>query len=71
MLERIAIYFIEVYQKYLRAVLPCSCRFLPTCSEYAKQAILKYGFGKGVLLASARLLRCHPFSGEAGNDPLL
>ena len=71
MLERITINFIEVYQKYLRMVLPYSCRFLPTCSEYAKQAILKHGFFKGMLLASARLLQCHPFSGKAGNDPLL
>jgi len=46
------------------------CRFSPTCSEYAYQAINKYGLVNGVLLALKRLLRCHPFS-PGGHDPLI
>lgn len=45
------------------------CRFTPTCSEYATEAIEKYGVGKGIWLALKRVLRCHPFS-KGGSDPL-
>jgi putative membrane protein insertion efficiency factor len=57
------------YQRYLSILKPSCCRFVPTCSEYAIQAVTKYGLLKGVLLALRRLLRCHPFS-AAGEDPL-
>jgi len=70
MLRIIALHFINAYQGYIRMILPSSCRFTPSCSEYAKQAILKYGFLKGGLRVSKRLLLCHPFSGRAGFDPL-
>jgi len=71
MLKSIAISTLNTYQKYVRIVLPESCRFYPSCSEYAKQALLKYGFLKGVVKGLARILRCHPFSGKSGYDPLL
>lgn len=45
------------------------CVFTPTCSEYTRQAIEKYGFFKGSFLGFKRILRCHPFS-KGGNDPL-
>lgn len=45
------------------------CKFYPTCSEYTKQAIEKYGAGKGLILGIGRILRCHPFS-KGGYDPL-
>lgn len=45
------------------------CRFTPTCSEYAKQAITKYGVLKGIFLSIKRILKCHPF-GKYGYDPL-
>ena len=45
------------------------CRFTPTCSEYAKQAISKYGVLKGLFLSIKRILKCHPF-GKYGYDPL-
>ncbi|MCK9430745.1 MAG: membrane protein insertion efficiency factor YidD [Candidatus Omnitrophica bacterium] len=61
---------IAVYQKYVRPAMPVSCRFEPSCSEYAKQAILKYGLIKGVCKGLTRILRCHPFSGRSGYDPL-
>jgi len=62
---------IAVYQKYIRPVLPVTCRFEPSCSEYAKQAILKYGIIKGVFKGLTRIFRCHPFSGRSGYDPLV
>jgi len=71
MLARIALSFLGVYQKYIRSALPTSCRFFPSCSEYAKLAITKYGFFKGMCLALKRIGFCHPFSGKSGHDPLL
>ncbi|MFA4854788.1 MAG: membrane protein insertion efficiency factor YidD [Candidatus Omnitrophota bacterium] len=62
---------ITAYQKYIRPVLPATCRFEPGCSEYTKQAILKYGIIKGVLKGLTRIFRCHPFSGRSGYDPLV
>jgi hypothetical protein len=71
MLAKITLKLIKVYQGYIRRILASSCRFEPSCSEYAKLAIVKYGFFKGMLKASRRLLACHPFSGKAGYDPLI
>jgi hypothetical protein len=71
MLKAVAVKLINIYQRYLRQALPCSCRFSPCCSEYAKLAILKYGFSRGALKAAKRLLLCHPFSKKAGYDPLV
>lgn len=71
MLPRIAISLLNVYQRYIRTTLPSFCRFSPSCSEYAKQAILRHGFFKGGLKAIKRLILCHPFSGKAGYDPLV
>ena len=69
---------IRFYQKYLRIsnaftralfLTDASCRFLPTCSEYAYEAIEKYGILRGVSLAVLRILHCHPFS-KGGYDPV-
>ncbi|MDP2043541.1 MAG: membrane protein insertion efficiency factor YidD [Candidatus Omnitrophota bacterium] len=62
---------ITFYQKYIRPVLPKTCCFEPSCSEYARQAILKHGFIKGVFKGLTRISRCHPFSGRSGYDPLV
>ena len=62
---------ILAYQKFLRPLLPPSCRFYPSCSEYALQAIEKYGIFKGSLKALKRVLKCHPLSGHSGYDPLI
>jgi putative membrane protein insertion efficiency factor len=70
MLEAISVSLIKFYQDYIRALLPRSCGFVPSCSEYAKQAILKYGFFKGGIKALKRILRCHPYSVKALYDPL-
>jgi len=71
MFKTISVSLIKFYQDYIRRTLPASCRFTPSCSEYAKDAILKYGFSKGGFRAVKRLLSCHPFSGKASYDPLI
>jgi uncharacterized protein len=71
MLKRFAIAILAGYQKVVRYLFPCSCRFVPSCSEYAKLAISKYGFFNGSFKAARRILRCHPLSGKSGFDPLL
>lgn len=70
MLKRTALFFLEVYQKYFRKALPQSCRFMPSCSEYTKLAIEKFGFLKGLAKGVRRISTCHPFSGRFGYDPL-
>lgn len=60
---------IRFYQLVISPLTPPSCRFTPTCSEYARQAILKHGPFKGLYLAVRRLLRCHPWGGS-GYDPV-
>ena len=60
---------IRFYQIAISPLLGPSCRFTPTCSEYARQAILKHGPLKGLYLAVRRLLRCHPWGGS-GYDPV-
>ena len=60
---------IEFYQKYISPGLGNHCKFYPTCSEYTKQAIKKYGTLKGTILGIYRFLRCNPFS-KGGYDPL-
>ena len=60
---------IKVYQKYLSPMLGPSCRFHPTCSEYALQAIEFYGVFRGGFLAIKRILKCNPWGGS-GFDPL-
>ena len=57
------------YQKDISPYTPPSCRFTPTCSEYARQALLKHGPVKGLWLAIRRILRCHPWGGS-GYDPV-
>lgn len=68
MLKKICLKLIELYQKISRFT-PASCRFTPTCSEYTKQAIEKYGLIKGIWLGVKRVCKCHPFH-PGGYDPL-
>ncbi len=60
---------IRFYQAFISPLLGPSCRFTPTCSEYAKQAIIKHGPIKGLGLAIWRILRCNPWGGS-GYDPV-
>ena len=57
------------YQKMITPYTPPSCRFTPTCSEYARQALIKHGPSKGLWLAIKRISRCHPWGGS-GYDPV-
>ncbi len=59
----------RIYQYTLGAVLPDSCRFSPTCSQYFIQAVRKHGAIKGAWLGTRRILRCHPYGGS-GHDPV-
>lgn len=68
-MREIAIYLLRGYKLLISPLLPPSCRFTPTCSVYAAEAIGKYGFFKGAVLGLRRLLRCHPFA-SGGYDPV-
>ena len=60
---------LRFYQRQISPLSPPRCRYVPTCSEYAVQAVEKYGAVKGGWLAARRLLRCHPFR-KGGYDPV-
>ena len=66
---RLALAGIKGYQILIRPLLTGSCRYLPTCSEYAAEAIVTYGALRGSWMGLKRVLRCHPFGG-AGLDPV-
>jgi putative membrane protein insertion efficiency factor len=65
----ILIFLIKTYQKIISPILGPRCRFYPTCSNYAIEAIIKHGVIKGGALALKRLLKCHPFN-KGGYDPI-
>lgn len=69
-MKRILMGLIRFYQKYISPGLPARCRFYPTCSQYALEAIGKYGALKGGWLALRRFLRCHPFYKGSNYDPV-
>ena len=69
-MKRIFLTLIRFYQKYISPAFPARCRFRPTCSRYAYEAITKYGALKGGWLALKRLLRCHPFYKGSWYDPV-
>lgn len=70
-LKKLAIFLIKIY-KYCFSLLlgQYKCRFHPTCSNYAIEAIEKKGLLKGIFLGILRILKCHPFSKKSGYDPL-
>jgi hypothetical protein len=67
--QRAALAVLQVYRRLVSPLLPFACRFIPTCSEYAEQAIRRYGLRRGAWLAIRRLASCHPFH-KSGFDPL-
>lgn len=69
MFKRLLILPIRFYQRFISPMLPPACRFTPTCSQYAVEAIQKHGALKGLHLAIRRILRCHPWGGS-GYDPV-
>ena len=68
-MTRLAILLIRAYQVSVGPWLPSGCRFQPSCSQYALDALERYGFTRGVWLTARRLGRCHPFT-PAGYDPV-
>ena len=59
-MKRLIIGCLLWYKRFLSPLLPRSCRFSPTCSEYARVVVLKYGVWRGLYLGAGRVLRCHP-----------
>jgi putative membrane protein insertion efficiency factor len=68
-MKALALGAIRAYQLLLSPLLPPSCRFTPTCSEYTRQAIERYGFRRGAYMGVRRILRCNPFH-AGGYDPV-
>lgn len=66
--RRLLVAFVRVYQGVVSPWLGASCRFTPTCSAYAVEALTRYGALRGTVLATWRILRCNPFGGH-GHDP--
>ncbi|MDP8201245.1 MAG: membrane protein insertion efficiency factor YidD [Candidatus Tenebribacter burtonii] len=67
--NKVTLLIITFYRRYISVVLPPSCRFTPTCSQYSYQAFSKYSFLKALKLSILRILKCHPFH-PGGHDPL-
>jgi len=67
---KMALAALRIYKVYLSVLFAGSCRFEPTCSRYAYEAIERFGVPRGVWLGMKRLLRCHPFSRRFGYDPV-
>jgi len=68
-MKKVLILIIRGYKKVISPLLPPSCRFYPTCSTYAIQALEKHGIIKGSIKAAYRILRCNPFN-KGGYDPV-
>ncbi|MCU7503475.1 MAG: membrane protein insertion efficiency factor YidD [Ignavibacteria bacterium] len=68
-MRHVFVFLIRIYQKLISPLFPPSCRFYPSCSEYSRQAFLKYGVIKGGIKSVWRILRCNPFN-KGGYDPL-
>jgi putative membrane protein insertion efficiency factor len=67
--KHILLIIIRLYQSLISPLTPASCRFTPTCSQYAAEAVLKHGPFRGGWLALKRIARCHPWGGS-GYDPV-
>jgi putative membrane protein insertion efficiency factor len=68
-MKHLVLFLLKLYKKLVSPVLPPSCRFYPTCSEYAYEAVYKHGVLTGLFLAARRLLKCHP-NNPGGYDPV-
>ena len=64
-----SITLIDAYKYIISPLLGNNCRYLPTCSEYTKDSIIKFGLKKGIWLGFKRIVKCHPW-GKSGHDPI-
>ena len=69
-MKRSVLKMIRFYQTSVSPLFPSRCRFIPSCSQYALEAVEKYGAAKGTLLAAKRFSRCHPFHKGGWYDPV-
>lgn len=69
MIKKATVKAIDFYHNYLSVLKLPSCRYYPTCSQYTREAVIKYGLLKGLIKGALRILRCHPFS-KGGHDPV-
>ncbi|MDA9317946.1 membrane protein insertion efficiency factor YidD [Flavobacteriaceae bacterium] len=73
MIKNIVLYpillIIKIYQTVLSPILPSTCRYSPTCSEYTKQSLIKFGLIKGGMISIKRIIKCNPWGGN-GYDPI-
>lgn len=70
LIQRAALELLRAYKWAISPMLPPACRYTPTCSEYAMEAIERFGVLRGGMKAMARVLRCHPFV-KGGYDPVM
>lgn len=68
-MSRLMVLFIKGYQRFISPLKAPTCRFYPSCSQYAIESYLRYGFIKGSLMAIIRIFKCHPFH-PGGYDPV-
>jgi len=68
--QRVALHLLQAYKRFLSPMFPPACRYVPTCSEYAMEAIDRFGVIRGSAKGLWRLLRCHPFA-HGGYDPVV
>jgi len=68
-MQRAVIGVLRLYKLFLSPLLPSACRFYPTCSEYMREAVERYGVRRGVWMGTKRLAKCHPFH-AGGFDPV-
>lgn len=69
LLTKFLVFLVRIYQRVLSPLLPPSCRYTPTCSQYAVEALKKHGPWRGLILSVRRFTRCHPWGGS-GYDPV-
>jgi putative membrane protein insertion efficiency factor len=67
---RVGLMALRFYKAYLSVLFAGQCRFVPSCSQYSYEAVERFGLARGSWLTLKRLLRCHPFSGKFGVDPV-
>lgn len=69
-MKSLALMLLRLYKRWISPVFPPSCRYVPTCSEYAMEAVERYGAVRGGAIAAWRVMRCHPLA-KGGLDPVI